>query len=305
MTAERRLAKLEGALSPKAATLLWLAEAHQFGSLPAYVEWLIDQPISVAPLERVPAQARAAALEAMRGQPREAVQEAAHRAVRDAIFLVELVLKLNVVAEETIRIAGLRYAALFWEMRAIGAEVQLVTALEPRRKSSGPARRWTAWRSTVISLLGDLYGAEEARAHLERRYIDGASTLFRDIAAGWLLHREALERLAGIGDGVGITAGRVDGNRERRRRAHIDLRSLRAAALDRAPEQAASLVNAARAAALDALGDTAGAAMIAERRLRSRQPAPNTMTEPVMGSTTSGRGRARWNPAEHRETSSR
>ena len=36
------------------ATLLWLAEAHQFGSLPAYVDWLIDQPISVAPLERVP-----------------------------------------------------------------------------------------------------------------------------------------------------------------------------------------------------------------------------------------------------------
>ena len=62
MTAERRLAKLESALSPKAATLLWLAEAHQFGSLPAYVDWLIDQPISVAPLQRVPEQARAAAL---------------------------------------------------------------------------------------------------------------------------------------------------------------------------------------------------------------------------------------------------
>lgn len=52
MTAERRLAKLEGALSPKAATLLWMHEAHEFGSLPAYVDWLIDQPISVAPLER-------------------------------------------------------------------------------------------------------------------------------------------------------------------------------------------------------------------------------------------------------------
>ena len=166
MTAERRLAKLECALSPKTATMLWLAEAQQFGSLPAYVDSLIDQPISVAPLERVPAQARAAALEAMRGQPREAALEAAHRAVRDAIFLVELVLKLNLAAEETIRILGLRYAALFWEMRAIGAEVQLVTALEPRRKSSGPARRLTAWRSTAISLLGDLYGAEEARAHL-------------------------------------------------------------------------------------------------------------------------------------------
>jgi len=43
-----------GALSPKAATLLWLEEAHEFGSLPAYVDWLIDQRISVAPLERAP-----------------------------------------------------------------------------------------------------------------------------------------------------------------------------------------------------------------------------------------------------------
>jgi hypothetical protein len=59
MTADRRLAKLEGALSPKAATLLWLAEAHQFDSLPAYVDWLIDQPTSAAPLYRVPEAAEA------------------------------------------------------------------------------------------------------------------------------------------------------------------------------------------------------------------------------------------------------
>jgi len=77
-------------------------------TLPAYVDWLIDQPISVAPLQRVPEQARAAAVEAMRGQPREVVRDAAHGAVRDAIFLVELVLKLNVPAEETIQLLGLR-----------------------------------------------------------------------------------------------------------------------------------------------------------------------------------------------------
>src|SRR5664280_2388343 len=115
MTAERRLAKLGGALSPKAATLVWLEEAHQFRSLPAYVDWLIDQPISAAPFERVPKQARAAALEAMRGLPREVVRVSSHQAVRDAVFLVELVLRLNSVAEEAIRTEGLRHAALFWD----------------------------------------------------------------------------------------------------------------------------------------------------------------------------------------------
>jgi len=179
----RRLATLEGALSPKAATLLWLAEAHRFGSFPAYVAWLIDQPISAAPLERVPAQAKAAVLEGMRGQPREVVREAAHGAVRDAIFLVELVLKLNVAAEETIRTEGLRYAALFWEMRALNAEAQLEGARMSRGRQGGRDTRWTAWRVTAASLVDRLYAIEEARAHLERHYLEGTPTLYRDLAA--------------------------------------------------------------------------------------------------------------------------
>ena len=265
MTAERRLAKLEGALSPKPATLLWLAEAHQFGSLPAYVDWLIDQPISVAPLERVPEQARAAAVHGMRGQPREIVREAARGAVRDAIFLVELVLRLNSVAEETTRLLGLRCAALFWERRAISAEAQLETA----RPSGGRTARWTAWRAAVARLIDRLYLAEEVRAHLERRYLEGSPTLFPDLAADWQALREQADRLALFGDVVPVTTARVDGTRRRRGRSQIDLRQLRAAALDRAPEKAAFLVDAARAAALDALGDTAGAATIVERRLRA------------------------------------
>lgn len=281
MTAERRLAKLEGALSPKAATLLWLEEAQQFGSLPAYVDWLIDQPISAAPLERVPGQARAAAVEALRGLPRETVREAAHQAIRDAIFLVELVLRLNSVAEETIRIEGLRHAALFWEMRAITAEALLETAGPSRGTSAGRTARWTAWRGAVASLFGSLYLAEEARALLERRYLDGTLTLFPDLAADWQRLREQAERLAGLGDAVGPTVARVGGAHHGRgrssRRPGIDLRQLRAAALDDAPDEAASLVDAARAAALDALGDTDGAATIAERRLRANATRASTV----------------------------
>jgi hypothetical protein len=175
MTAERRLIKLEGALSPKAATLLWLAEAQQFDSLPAYVAWVIDQPISTAPLERVPAQARAAAVEALRGQPREVVREGAHQAVRDAIFGVALVLRLNSVAEESTRIEELRYAALFWEMRAITAEGAM--ARRNRSRAAGQAstlvERWEAWCAATTALVIGVYAAEEARALLERRYLDG------------------------------------------------------------------------------------------------------------------------------------
>ena len=225
----------------------------------------------------MPAQARAAAVEALRGQPRAAVREAAHQAIRDAIFLVELVLRLNSVAEETVRIEGLRYAALFWEMRALAAETELARGREHPDADHTIAERWQAWREGSTGLAAGLFLKEEARALLERRYLEGTPTLFPDLAADWLRLCEQAERLAGLGDLVDVTAATVDGARRRRGRApgrpQIDLHQLRAAALEGAPDEAASLVDAARAAALDTLGDTDGVAAIAERRLRAERGA--------------------------------
>jgi hypothetical protein len=271
MTAERRLAKLEGALSPKAATLLWLAEAHEFGSLPAYVAWLVDQPISAAPLERVPAQARAAAVEALRGQPRELMRQAAHQAIRDGVFLVELVLKLNVAAEETIRIGALRYAALFWEMRALTAEAELARRSRScaGRSALNLVERWQAWCTASAALLTRTYAAEEARLLLERRYLDGHPALFLDAIDDWRQLQERAERLASLGGALPpLWAGR----RRVPRSAEIeppglDLDALRAAARTQAPTVAAPLVDEARATALDVLGDAEGATSIAARRL--------------------------------------
>ena len=135
----------------------WVIGFSGMRTLPAYVDWLIDQPISVAPLQRVPEQARAAAVEAMRGQPREVVRDAAHGAVRDANFLVELVLKLNVAAEETIQLLGLppRGAVLGGAGDKREAHLQTSRGL----RSTSPTARWAAWRGTVVSPIGSLYSA--------------------------------------------------------------------------------------------------------------------------------------------------
>ena len=53
---KRRLDKLEGALGPKEAVLHWMAEAHAFGTLPAYVGSLIGQPEAAQPFIALPAQ---------------------------------------------------------------------------------------------------------------------------------------------------------------------------------------------------------------------------------------------------------
>ena len=103
MAATRRLAKVEGSLSALATTLLWLEEAHAFGSLPAYVAWLIDQPIAAAPLVRVAEAAEDAVIRAMPRKSEEARAPAIRTAVRDAAFRVELVIGLNRAAQELSR----------------------------------------------------------------------------------------------------------------------------------------------------------------------------------------------------------
>ena len=277
MTAERRLIKLEGALSPKAATLLWLAEAQEFGSLPAYVNWLIDQPISAAPLERVPEQARAAAVESMRGQPREAVQEASRGAVRDGLFLVELVLRLNAVAEETIRMEGLRYAIFFWEMRALTAEAALARRSRSRvaRSTSSLAEHWQAWCEGSTGLLIGIYAAEEARLLLERRYLDGHPALFPEAVEDWARLLEQAERLVGLGDALRPLM--VGTPRLRGAAAGIDLDALRARARALAATLVGRLLTDARAATLDILGATDAATALAARQLRSNAAPASTL----------------------------
>lgn len=229
MTAGRRLARLEGALSPKAATLLWLTDAHQFPTLPAYVGWLIDQPEEAAPLWRLPEQAETAVRAAMRGEPREAVFQAVRQAVRDSVFLVELVIRLNLAAEEATRLEGLRYAALFWEMRALTAEAVATTGSDGPECRRPVARHWAAWRAAVTDWLTDLSVAEEARLLLERRYLDGRGVLFPDLGRDWDTLRETGARLAALAD----TLPALGDDRSRRRGLrNVSLRRTAVAALD-------------------------------------------------------------------------
>ena len=267
MTAQQRLARLEGALSPRGATLLWLTDAHQFPTLSAYVGWLIEQPKEAAPLWRVPEQAETAIRGVMRGEPRETVRQAVRQVVRDAVFLVELVIRLNLAAEEAIRREGLRYAALFWEMRALTAEAELERGTDGAGGRRPVARRAAAWRGAVTDWLTNLSAADEARLLLERRYLEGRSVLFPGLGLDWDTLRETGARLAGLAE---VLPALRDGRP--RRAGQQNLPPRRTAIAGRAAAQAAGLADAAREAALDLLGDTAGAVAIAERHLGSEQP---------------------------------
>jgi hypothetical protein len=231
--------------------------------------------MSAAPFERMPAQARAAAIAGMRGQPREAVRDAAREAVRQALFLVELVLELNVAAHEAIQLLGARCDALSWEWRSIRAAARLKADSPSESGRTGRKAHTTPWSDAVESLLSDLYLGEEARAHLERRFLDSTPSLFPDPSAAWARLRALAERLAEPEEtdhprtGSAAEARRRPGRSSRR--PAIDLRRLHAASVDRAPEESAPIVEIARAAALEDLGDIDGAAAIAERRLLTQR----------------------------------
>ena len=269
MTLKRRVEALEGALSPRMATLLWLHEAHAFGSLPAYLGWLVDQPFSAFPLNRVPVLVAIAARAAGKGQPPESVAEAVRAAVRDAMFLVHLVLEINTTAEETTRRECLRRVAVSYEMKAICLEQEL-TSLEPAAGGADYAERWADALARARTWLTELYVSEEARTLLERRYLDGQPSLFPELASEWTTLLEDAEALVGLVHKVDLDEP-VGGRRPSRRAEPqgLDLEALRASALQRAEEAAARLVDAAGAAALMGLGDREGAMAIAGRALRS------------------------------------
>lgn len=77
-----------------------------------------------------------------RGQPRDVIRAAANQAVRDAIFLVELVLEINAAAADLVQTADLRVTALAWQLRALQAEAS-------RTPKAAATAGWRAWRDDV------------------------------------------------------------------------------------------------------------------------------------------------------------
>ncbi len=236
---KRRLDKLEGSLSPKEAVLHWLDEAHAFGSLPAYVESLVEQPEAMQPFVALPNRVSNAIWETMRAKRTSAIKTATREAIGDTIFLLRLVIGLNVHVEETLRTERLRHAALVWWSRALHAE----------GAKSGDRSGWE--RSDAVH-RGILLGTERARAAAEARYLDGHDILFPELATEWHDLCAAGESLADAEVGIDDAATRA------------------------AERSARRVILMARADGLEAAGQHLAADAMADRVGRHLAPAENT-----------------------------
>jgi len=183
--AARRLAKLEGSLSPRASVLLWLAEAHAFPTLPAYARSLIDRPEADWPLAQIGERVEAAVRSARQGETRKAVEWAVREQIRDAFFLFELVVAINLETVESVEREGLRLGLLTYQMRSLQLEGEIPQYRDHPYAGRPLAERWKDWREAVSGFMSGLYEAEGVRLLLERRYLDGHACLFPELAGDW------------------------------------------------------------------------------------------------------------------------
>ena len=75
-TAKRRIEKLETALTPKQAILLWFQEAHAFDDIFDYVRHLKTQSDSAWPIDKLTTQVEEGVKQTLKGNPRDEINKA-------------------------------------------------------------------------------------------------------------------------------------------------------------------------------------------------------------------------------------
>ena len=250
MSLSGRVAKLETSLSPTQLVLRWLAEAHAFGDIPAYVASLLEKDPPVAPLDRLAREAVQGARTAMRGKRAELGEAAIRSALRETVFRYELVLRINVVALELLDREALIDMAL-------SAHVSLVTSRETREPKD---IEWLGQlRDLLLSRVDELQATAEARTLVQERYLEGRSALFPDVAAAWEEQLHSTQMIAAMA----VRLAELDGVAPA---VAPDPEALSR----RTTELVADLVEPAKGRALEALGEGCQALGIASAWVRSK-----------------------------------
>jgi len=262
-TAGRRVAKLEGALRPREAVLAWLAEVQDLTDISDYTRQVAEVPIDAAPMSVIARRVDAAVREDMKGQPRDAIEDAAYRAAGDALFLFCLVFQVNIDAVETARTEGLRATAVFYWMGCLlgGPRDEDIPSEELAEHHRALTRCWATWLSVVDRLDRDVRVAAQVRANLAERYYGGHDVLFADASTDWAGHVELVDRLKWFADAIGSSARGKTARRAHARRAAL------ATVEAGVQEQVSWLIDQAKVRAFEVLGDRPKSVAIMERRI--------------------------------------
>jgi hypothetical protein len=193
VTAERRLARLETALTPTQLVLRWLDEAHAFGDLESYVRSQLAESSVEGPLDRLAREAATGARTSLRGKRPEIIDAAISSALRETVFRFDLVMRILVTTHEFLEREGLIEAAL-------SAHVALLTSegRERRRRDATYPERFATLRGLLLFRVAELGAAQEARSVVETRYLGGHTALFPDAVQAWDAQLTSTQTIADV-----------------------------------------------------------------------------------------------------------
>jgi hypothetical protein len=163
---DRRLDKIAGQLTPQQAVLLWMQEAHQHPTIPAYMDSLHDAPDTKYPMMWLPDQVAQAVRTAMKGEKPDAIKRAERTAVREVAFLFYLQLQVNTRLWGDWRAMCLQLAYVASELKGLFQEE------EPDAEDLEKAREHAA--KAMLEFLE----WEVAVTKIAERYYAGTSPLF-------------------------------------------------------------------------------------------------------------------------------
>jgi hypothetical protein len=163
---EKRLDKIEASLTPQAAFLVWLAEAHEHPTMTAHATALKDAPDTSFPLYRLPDQVEQAVRLAHKGEKPEVINRAERRAVKDVVLLYYLHSETNL--------------RLMADWRAICLQVALATSHLGHlfRADTPDAKDLTLGRQLTGIGLTELLEWDAAVRTLAARYFGGQTPLY-------------------------------------------------------------------------------------------------------------------------------
>jgi hypothetical protein len=163
---DRRLDQLAGQLTPQQAVLLWMAEAHPYQTLSAYVDSLKDAPDTKYPMMWLPERVTQAVRSAMKGEKPEVIRRAERWAVREVAFLFSLQLQVNTRLWGEWRAMSLHLAYGACRLRALFREDNPV---EPHLSEV---------RAHLEQMVVEFLEWEVAVGKIAVRYYAGANLLF-------------------------------------------------------------------------------------------------------------------------------
>jgi hypothetical protein len=165
-TTDRRLDRIAGQLTPQQAVLLWMQEAHEYGTIRAYLDALRDAPDTTYPMTRLPERVVQAVRTRMKGTRPEVVRRAAGTAVRQVAFLFSLQLQV------TTQLWG-EWRAMSFQLASVGRRLS-----RPFPEEHPSEQELAESREPARRMLQEYLAWDTAIAMIAARYYAGASPLF-------------------------------------------------------------------------------------------------------------------------------